>query len=48
MNKLLNIQQPYLFAFTPDVLMAAPVTLRGFRPSTFALYADVQRWWIQK
>jgi peptide/nickel transport system substrate-binding protein len=47
-NKLLNAQQPYLFAFIPDALMATPVTLRGFRPSTFALYADVQRWWIQK
>ncbi len=32
----------------PDALMAVPVTLRGFCPSTFALYADVQRRCIEK
>jgi peptide/nickel transport system substrate-binding protein len=47
-NKLLNTQQPYLFAFIPDAVLVAPVTLRGLRPSTFGLYADVQRWWFQK
>jgi peptide/nickel transport system substrate-binding protein len=47
-NMLLNTQQPYLFAFTPEMLLAAPPTLRGLRPGTFALYADVHRWWLQK
>lgn len=47
-NKLLNVQQPYLFAFTPDALLAAPPTLRGLRPGTFSLFTDVNRWWLQK
>ncbi len=47
-DKLVNGQQPYLFAFVPDALLAAPATLRGLRPGAFALYAEVQRWWLQK
>jgi peptide/nickel transport system substrate-binding protein len=45
-NKTLNAEQPYLFAFTPETLLAAPPTLQGLRPGTFSLYADVQRWWL--
>jgi peptide/nickel transport system substrate-binding protein len=48
LNKLLNAQQPYLFAFTPDVLLAAPPALRGLRPGSFSLHYDVHRWWLQK
>ncbi len=48
MNRLLNNQQPYLFAFTPETLLAAPPALQGLRPGTFSLYADVQRWWLKK
>lgn len=48
LNELLNTQQPYLFGFTPETLIAAPMTLRGLRPGTFSLYAEVQRWWLQK
>jgi peptide/nickel transport system substrate-binding protein len=48
MNKLLNDQQPYLFAFAPDALLAAPPALRGLRPGPFSVYADVERWWLQK
>jgi peptide/nickel transport system substrate-binding protein len=47
-NKVLNAEQPYLFAFTPETLLAAPPTLQGLRPGTFSLYADVQRWWLKK
>jgi peptide/nickel transport system substrate-binding protein len=47
-NRLLNDQQPYLFAFTPEALLAAPPGLRGIHPGTFSLYSDVQRWWLQK
>jgi len=47
-NRLLNTQQPYLFAFTPEVLVAAPPTLRGLRSGTFSVYTDVERWWLQK
>ena len=47
-NRLLNNQQPYLFAFTPETLLAAPPALQGLRPGTFSLYADVQRWWLKK
>jgi len=47
-NKTLNAEQPYLFAFTPETLLAAPPTLQGLRPGTFSLYADVQRWWLKK
>lgn len=47
-NRLLNDQQPYLFAFTPEALLAAPLALRGLRPGTFSLYAEVHRWWLQK
>lgn len=43
-----DTQQPYLFAFTPQTLLATPPTLRGPRPRTFSLYADIQRWWLQK
>jgi len=48
MNKQLNIQQPYLFAFVPEALLATPPALRGLRPGAFSLYADVERWWLQK
>jgi peptide/nickel transport system substrate-binding protein len=47
-NRLLNTQQPYLFAFTPETLVAVPPGLRGLRPGPFSLHADVQRWWLQK
>jgi peptide/nickel transport system substrate-binding protein len=47
-NRLLNTQQPYLFAFTPETLVAIPPSLRGLRPGAFALHADVQSWWLQK
>jgi len=47
-NKVLNAEQPYLFAFTPEMLLAAPPALQGLGPGTFSLYADVQRWWLQK
>jgi len=47
-NRLLNRQQPYLFAFTPDTLVAVPRTLHGLAPGTYALHADVHRWWLQK
>jgi len=47
-NKVLNAEQPYLFAFTPETLLAAPPALQGLRPGTFSLYADVQRWWLKK
>jgi len=47
-NRLLNAQQPYLFAFTPDTLLAAPPALRGLRPGAFSLYTDVHRWWLRK
>ena len=47
-NKTLNAEQPYLFAFIPETLLAAPSTLQGLRPGTFSLYADVQRWWLKK
>jgi peptide/nickel transport system substrate-binding protein len=47
-NRLLNTQQPYLFAFMPETLVAVHPGLRGLRPGTFALHADVQRWWLQK
>jgi peptide/nickel transport system substrate-binding protein len=47
-NRVLNAQQPYLFAFVPDALLAASPELRGLRPGTFSLYADVQRWWLHK
>jgi len=48
MNKQLNIQQPYLFAFVPEALLATPPALHGLRPGAFSLYADVERWWLQK
>lgn len=47
-NRLLNMQQPYLFAFTPDTLLASPPTLRGLAAGTYSPYADVQRWWLEK
>jgi peptide/nickel transport system substrate-binding protein len=47
-NRVLNTQQPYLFAFTPDALVAAPPALHGLRPGTFALHADVRGWWLRK
>ena len=47
-NRILNTQQPYLFAFTPDALVAAPPALRGLRPGTFWLHADIQGWWLLK
>jgi len=47
-NRLLNMQQPYLFAFTPDTLLASPSTLRGLAAGTFSLHADIHRWWLQK
>jgi peptide/nickel transport system substrate-binding protein len=47
-NRLLNAQQPYLFAFTPETLVAVPSGLRGLRPGTFSLHVDVHRWWLQK
>ena len=47
-NRLLNTQQPYLFAFTPDALVAAPPALRGLRPGTFSLHAGIHSWWLQK
>lgn len=47
-NRLLNAEQPYLFAFVPSALLAAPAGLRGLRPGAFSLYTDVQRWWLQK
>jgi peptide/nickel transport system substrate-binding protein len=47
-NKVLNAEQPYLFAFTPETLLVAPPALQGLRPGTFSLYADVQRWWLKK
>jgi peptide/nickel transport system substrate-binding protein len=47
-NKVLNTEQPYLFAFIPHTLIAAPPTLQGLRPGTFSLYADVQRWWLAR
>ena len=47
-NRVLNAEQPYLFAFTPETLLAAPPTLQGLRPGTFSLYVDVQRWWLKK
>lgn len=47
-NRLLNTQQPYLFAFTPDTLVAVPRTLRGLAAGTYSLHADVHRWWLQK
>jgi peptide/nickel transport system substrate-binding protein len=48
LNKVLNAEQPYLFAFTPDALLAAPPAIQGLRPGTFSLYADVERWWLKK
>lgn len=42
------MQQPYLFAFTPDTLLASPPTLRGLAAGTYSLHADIQRWWLQK
>jgi len=48
MNRVLNAEQPYLFAFIPETLLAAPPTLQGLRPGTFSLYADVQLWWLKK
>jgi hypothetical protein len=42
------VQQPYLFAFTPDALLASPPALRGLATGTFSLHADVQRWWLEK
>ena len=45
---MLNAEQPCLFAFTPETLLAAPPALQGLRPGTFSLYADVQRWWLTK
>jgi len=47
-NRVLNAEQPYLFAFIPETLLAAPPTLQGLRPGTFSLYADVQLWWLKK
>jgi len=47
-NKVLNAEQPYLFAFTPETLLAAPPALQGLRPGTFSLYTDVQLWWLKK
>jgi peptide/nickel transport system substrate-binding protein len=47
-NRLLNTQQPYLFAFTPDTLVAAPRTLRGLAAGTYSLHAEVHRWWLEK
>jgi peptide/nickel transport system substrate-binding protein len=47
-NKVLNAEQPYLFAFTPETLLAGAPALQGLRPGTFSLYADVQRWWLKK
>ena len=47
-NRLLNTQQPYLFAYVPDTLLAASPALRGLGPGTFSLYADVQAWWLRK
>ena len=48
MNRVLNAEQPYFFAFIPETLLAAPPTLQGLRPGTFSLYADVQLWWLKK
>lgn len=47
-NRLLNAQQPFLFAFTPETLLAAPPALQALRPGTFSLFAEVQRWWLKK
>ena len=47
-NRLLNAEQPYLFAFVPTVLLAAPPELRGLRPGAFSIYSDVHRWWLAK
>jgi peptide/nickel transport system substrate-binding protein len=48
LNRMLNAEQPYLFAFIPETLVAAPPSLQGLRPGTFSLYADVQSWWLKK
>jgi len=45
---VLNAEQPYLFAFIPEALLATLPSLEGLRPGTFSLYADVQRWWLKK
>jgi len=47
-DKLLKTQQPCLFAFTPETLLASPPTLRGVRPGTFSLHVDIHRWWLRK
>lgn len=47
-NQLLNVQQPYLFAFTPDTLLASPPTLRGLAVGTFWLHAGIHLWWLHE
>ena len=47
-NRVLNTQQPYLFAYTPITLLANSRALRGLTPGPFSLHADIHRWWLQK
>jgi peptide/nickel transport system substrate-binding protein len=48
LNRLLNDEQPYDFAFSPNVLLATSKDLRGFEPGTFSMYAGIERWWLSR
>jgi peptide/nickel transport system substrate-binding protein len=48
LNRLLNEEQPYDFGFAPTTLLVAPRDLRGLDPGTFAVYADIEKWWLAR
>lgn len=48
LNRMLNTEQPYDFGFSPTTLVVAPRDLRGFDPGTFAVYGNIERWWLAR
>lgn len=47
-NRILNEEQPYLFAFTENTLVVASNKLHGLEPGTFGIHWNIEKWWIER
>lgn len=47
-DRILNDEQPYNFGFAPHAIAVSQKNLREFRPDTFGVHWNIERWWIQR
>ena len=45
-NKIVNDEQPYNFGFAPHTIAVAQKNLHEFKPDTFSVYGNIEKWWL--